>query len=189
MASLAVLTGERFNLGMGLSPWVEDFMGTQTDFDSRGPRMDEMMQIIRGFMTGDYFEWKSEYYEIPRSKLCPVPSKCPPFVIGGHSKPAYRRAGQYGNGVNFVSLSEDELVERLEIVNGYRKQYGRENEPFSVYAGMPAFGVDDFKRLEDKGVTDAIVGFRNAYEKDDQTLEQKIAALRGYAENVIAKVS
>ena len=44
------------------------------------------------------------------------------------------------------------------------------------------------RRLEDLGVTDAIVGFRNAYEKDTMTLEQKTDALRGFADQVIAKV-
>jgi hypothetical protein len=32
-----------------------------------------------------------------------------------------------------------------------------------------------------------IVGFRNVYDKDTQTLQQKIDALRSYAEHVIAK--
>jgi hypothetical protein len=44
------------------------------------------------------------------------------------------------------------------------------------------------KRLEDLGVTDAIVGFRNAYVPDTQTLEHKIAALENFADTVIAKV-
>ena len=38
------------------------------------------------------------------------------------------------------------------------------------------------------GVTDAIVGFRNAYEKDTMAVEQKIEALERFAEQVIAKV-
>jgi hypothetical protein len=37
-------------------------------------------------------------------------------------------------------------------------------------------------------VTDVIVGFRNAYEVDTQTLQHKIDALRQFADNVIAKV-
>jgi len=37
-------------------------------------------------------------------------------------------------------------------------------------------------------VTDAIVGFRNAYQADDQTLEHKIDALKQFADSVIAKV-
>ena len=44
--------------------------------------------------------------------------------------------------------------------------------------------------IEEIGVSDVIVGFRNAYseEKDEQTLEQKIGALRAYADSVISKL-
>ena len=187
VSSLHVFSNERLIFGIGLSPWIEDFQACGQDWESRGKRMDEMIQIIQGLMTGDYFEWKSEFYDIPRIKLCPVPSAMPEIVIGGHSKPAYRRAGQFGNGVNFVSLSEEELVERMDIVNGYRKQYGRENEPFSVYAGMPAFSMDDFKRLEDKGVTCLTVGYRNPYEPDTMQLQQKIDWVKRFGDEVISK--
>ena len=44
------------------------------------------------------------------------------------------------------------------------------------------------RRLEDQGVTDVIVGFRNSYEPDTQTLQHKLDALRGFADRVIAKV-
>lgn len=187
VSSLQVFTNERFILGVGLSPWLEDFQACGEDWDSRGPRMDEQIQIIRGLMSGDYFEWKSDYYDIPRVKLCPVPSKCPPIVIGGHSKPAYRRAGRYGDGVNFVSLTEEELVERLAIVNGFRKEYGRENEPFIVQAGMPAFTIDAMRKLEDCGVTSLGVGYRNPYEPDTMKLQDKIDWVKRFGDEVIAK--
>ncbi len=40
------------------------------------------------------------------------------------------------------------------------------------------------------GITDAIVGFRNAYRKqqDDQSLAQKLAAPHGFGDSVIAKM-
>ena len=46
------------------------------------------------------------------------------------------------------------------------------------------------KRLEDKGVTDCIVGFRIPYIKgpDTEPLEKKVHHLEQYAENVIARV-
>jgi hypothetical protein len=55
---------------------------------------------------------------------------------------------------------------------------------------MDAFTVDGVRRLEDRGVTDAIVGFRNLYavEPDTQTLAEKIDALRRFADAVITKV-
>ena len=187
VSSLAVMSNERLIFGIGLSPWIEDFQACSQDWKSRGKRMDEMIQIIQGLMSGEYFEWKSEYYDIPKIKLCPTPVKMPEIVIGGHSKPAYRRAGQYGNGVNFVSLTEDELVERMKTVNDYRKQYGRENEPFSVYAGMPAFTIDDMKRLEETGATCRSVGYRNPYEPDTMALQDKIDWVKRFGDEVIAK--
>lgn len=187
VSSLQVFSNERFLFGIGLSPWIEDFQACSQDWDSRGKRMDEQIQIIKGLMTGEYFEWKSEYYDIPKIKMCPTPKQCPPIIIGGHSKPAYRRAAQYGDGVNFVSLSEDELVERLAIVNDLRKKYGREKEPFIVSAGMPTFSVDDMKRLEEKGVTHLGVGYRNPYEPDTMTLQSKIDWVKRFGDEVIAK--
>jgi len=46
------------------------------------------------------------------------------------------------------------------------------------------------RRLEALGVTDVVVGFRNVYERaqDTQTLADKIGALRAYADDVIAKM-
>lgn len=187
VASLQVFTNERFILGVGLSPWVEDFQACGEDWASRGPRLDEQIQIIRGLMTGEYFSWKSDYYDIPRVKLCPTPKTCPPIIIGGHTMPAYRRAARHGDGVNFVSLSEDELVERLGIVARLRKEYGREKEPFQVFAGMAAHGIDDMRRLEDRGVTTLGVGYRNPYQPDRWTLQAKLDWVKRFGDEVIAK--
>jgi hypothetical protein len=55
---------------------------------------------------------------------------------------------------------------------------------------MPAEPVtpDAVKRFEDQGVTDLIVAFRNPYEPDSMTLDAKLGAVRGFADQVIAKV-
>ncbi|MBP7685091.1 MAG: hypothetical protein KBB95_24460 [Deltaproteobacteria bacterium] len=72
-----------------------------------------------------------------------------------------------------------------------RREAGRENEPFEIHAGsMDAFKLDGVKRLEDQGITDVIVGFRNAYDNapDIQPLDVKIGALRKYADKIISKL-
>ena len=55
---------------------------------------------------------------------------------------------------------------------------------------MDAFKLDGVKRLEDQGITDVIVGFRNAYDNapDIQPLDVKIGALRKYADKIISKL-
>jgi probable F420-dependent oxidoreductase len=187
--SVAVITGNRFGFGVGLSPWPEDFQVTGQDWKSRGRRMDEMIEIIRGLGRGDFFEYHGEHYEIPSIKICPVPTQPLPILIGGHAEPALRRAARLGDGWMHAGGEQGSLEELLRRLGELRREYGRESEPFEIHViSLDAYSVDGVHRLEDLGVTDAIVGFRNAYEKDTMALEKKTDALRHFADQVIAKV-
>jgi probable F420-dependent oxidoreductase len=187
--SVAVLTGNRFAFGVGLSPWPEDFQVTGQDWKSRGKRMDEMIEIIRGLATGEFFEYHGDHYDIDSIKICPVPTEPLPILIGGHAEPALRRAARLGDGWMHAGGDQGVLEGLLSRLSELRKQYGRDREPFEIHViSMDAYTVDGVRRLEDLGVTDVIVGFRNAYEVDTQTLQHKIDALRQFADNVIAKV-
>ena len=188
LSSLAVLTNERFILGVGLSPWLEDFQATGEDWKTRGSRMDEMIEILRGLMVGDYYEFHGKHYDIARIKQCPVPSRCPRIVYGGHTMAAYRRAARLCDGFTFIDLDTAELAERVGIMRGLLAECGREKEPFEIYAGVTdARSLDDYRRIEDLGVDAVFLGYRNAYETDTMTLQQKLDAVKQLGDNVIAK--
>src|ERR1043165_3862759 len=55
--SVAVLTGGRLLLGVGTSPWREDYDLLGVPWAGRGRRMDEELAIIRGLSSGGYFEF------------------------------------------------------------------------------------------------------------------------------------
>jgi probable F420-dependent oxidoreductase len=188
-ASVAVLTGNRFGFGVGLSPWPEDYRLTGQAWEGRGARMDEMIAIIRGLLAGGFFEFHGKHYDLEPLKICPTPTQKLPILIGGHTEPALRRAARIGDGWMHAGGDGEALRGYLRRLATLRREAGREREPFEIHAiALEAFTRDGVLRLEDLGVTDAIVGFRNAYEKDTQTLTQKIDALKGFAEAVIAKV-
>jgi probable F420-dependent oxidoreductase len=188
-ASVAVMTGNRFGFGVGLSPWIEDFQVCGQDWKSRGKRMDEMIEIIRGLTRGDFFEYQGEHHQFQSIKICPVPSEPLPILVGGHAEPALRRAARLGDGWMHAGGDQQDLERLIRRLGELRKEYGRDRDPFEIHViSLDGFSVDGARRLEDLGVTDAIVGFRNAYEEDTLTLDQKRAALRMFAENVIAKV-
>ena len=187
--SVAVLTRDRLGLGVGLSPWPEDFALTGTDWATRGPRTDEMIEILRGLAGGGFFAFRGRHYDVPSIRLNPVPSRPIPILVGGHAVPALRRAARLGDGWMHAGGDRGALVAAIARLRELRREYGREREPFEIHAiALDAYSVDGVRRLEDLGVTDAIVGFRNSYERDTQTLQQKLDALRGYADRVIAKV-
>jgi hypothetical protein len=81
----------------------------------------------------------------------------------------------------------DRLIKRL---NQIREEEGHTG-PFEIHViSLDAFTLDGIKRLEDKGVTDVIVGFRIPYimGQDTEPLDNKIRNLEKFAENVIAKL-
>ncbi len=188
-ASLAVLTGNRFGFGVGLSPWPEDFRVTGSEWKARGKRMDEMIEIIRGLTTGRFFEFHGEHYDLESIKMCPAPSRPIPILIGGHAEPALVRAARLGDGWMHAGGDGAELGRLIKRLAELRVEYGTDKNSFEVHViSLDAYTPDGVRRLEDVGVTDAIVGFRNAYEKDTMAVDQKIEALERFAEQVIAKV-
>ncbi len=55
--STAVLTGNRLVLGVGTSPWREDYEVLGVPWQRRGQRMDEELAIMRGLSAGGFFEY------------------------------------------------------------------------------------------------------------------------------------
>src|SRR5690606_3208431 len=189
-ASVAALSGNRLGLGVGISPWPDDFAIMDVPFERRGKRMDECIDIVRGLTAGGYFEFHGEFYDLPPIKIDPVPTEPIPILIGGHSKAALRRAAERGDGWMHAGGDPEELDRLLGELDALRAEYGARKD-FEVHViSMDGFTVDGVKRLEDKGVTDVIVGFRYPYTRDRDTepLETKIAHLSRFAEKVIARV-
>jgi len=86
-------------------------------------------------------------------------------------------------------FTKKELDEFIAKLHAFRAEYGREKEPFEIQnMGASAYSPDGIKRLEDRGVAEVIVAFRDVYKKQpDPSLEEKLATMRWYADNVIAK--
>ena len=187
-ASVAVMTGNRFSLGVGLSPWPEDFRICGIPWEGRGKRMDEMLAILRGLWTGDFFEFHGEHFDLESIKMCPAPTQPVPLLIGGHSDAALRRAARLGDGWMHAGGDGDEMLKLLARLAELRKEYGREHAPFEIHViSTDAYTLDGVRRLEELGVTDLIVGFRKAYEADQTPLEKKLYAIRRYGDAIISK--
>lgn len=189
LSSLAVVSDNRISIGVGLSPWEEDFEAAQIPWKARGKRMDEMIEIINGLMSGDYFSYQGELLSVPEIKLCPVPERRVPLLLGGHSPAALKRAARLGDGWVAAGGDITELKTLIETVNALRVEYGTQDKPFEIHtAGKDAFTREGLEQLEEIGVDLVFIGFHNLYsgEPDTRTLEQKIDAVRWYADTFIA---
>ncbi len=188
-SSIAALIGNRFNFGVGLSVWPEDYKVMGVDYAKRGKRFDECLAIVKGLCAGGYFAFHGEFYDLAEVKLNPVPSKPLPIMIGGHSDAALRRAAQH-DGWMYAGGAPGELETLIDKLRIFRAEAGTGHKPFRIFASrMGMTNGDDIKRHEDLGVTDLMVVFRNLYavEKDTQPLSDKIDDLKRFADAVIAK--
>ncbi|BBA90060.1 LLM class flavin-dependent oxidoreductase [Mycobacterium pseudoshottsii] len=188
--SLAALIGNRVGLGVGTSPWPEDYELMGVPFAKRGKRIDECIEIVKGLTTGEYFEFHGEFYDIPETKMSPAPTAPIPILVGGHADAALRRAARLDGWMHGGGTDPDELDRLISKLQHFREEEGHTG-PFEIHViSMDAYTVDGIKRLQDKGVTDVIVGFRMPYIKgpDTEPLQTKIAHLEKFAEKIISKV-
>ncbi len=188
--SVAVMTQNRLSLGVGTSPWPEDYQLCGVPWEGRGRRMDEAVAIVRGLSAGGYFEFHGEAYDLPSVKISPTPSEPIPILVGGHAPAALRRAARADGWLHGGGDPAD-LPGLLEKLGRIRQEEGTADRPFEVHViSMDAFSVDGVRRLEEQGVTDVIVGFRWPYSvgPDTETLQTKLDNLRRFADQMIRKV-
>jgi probable F420-dependent oxidoreductase len=190
-ASVAVLSGNRLRLGVGISPWPEDFVAMGQPWERRGARLDETIAVVRGLTAGGWFEHHGDLIDVERMKICPVPTEPIPILVGGHADRALRRAATLGDGWVHGGGDPADLPGLLDRLSELRREAGRADERFEIHViSMDAYSPDGVRRLEDMGVTDVVVGFRYPYvrEPDTQSLDDKLGPLRRFADDVIAKV-
>ena len=180
---IQALSGDRFDFGIGISPWEEDFAVCEVAWEKRGKRLDEQIDILRGLETGDYFAYEGEMHTMPANKMNPVPTKPTPLLIGGHAEPALKRAARVGDGWMCAGANLEELEAYISRINQLRQEYGTADKPFKIFTtGQNAFTPEGIEQLESIGVSDVVIGFRNVYEmEEDKPLDEKIGMLNWYA--------
>jgi len=150
------LSNGRLLLGVGVGWMPDEAAATETDFDNRGKRTEEILDILIRLWTEDVVEHSGTYYSFGKVKLNPKPVRKPhpPVLYGGHTPVALRRAAQLCDGWIGMGYTPDELPAYLERLSELRKRHGRDGEPFDITV-TPAVPptLDAVKRFQELGVT------------------------------------
>jgi probable F420-dependent oxidoreductase len=158
LSSLAVLSGERIELGVGLSWIPEEFAWTGTDMRTRGARLDEQIEVLRLVCGGGGPRWvehHGRHYDFGRLMISPAPDQPVTLHVGGHSDPALRRAARLGDGWISVQATSDEVRRVAGELARLRVEAGRAERPFDLNV-LPVdivpgpSGRDGYRRLADE---------------------------------------
>ncbi|MCP4226337.1 MAG: LLM class flavin-dependent oxidoreductase [Actinomycetia bacterium] len=99
IASLAQAAPGRLTVGVGVGG--EDRHEIEVcgvDPSTRGRRTDAAMVIVRGLLDGGAVDGDGESFHFSQGRIRPKPNPRVPFLVGGRSDAALRRAGRLGDG-------------------------------------------------------------------------------------------
>jgi probable F420-dependent oxidoreductase len=137
-ATLDVLSGGRFTLGVGIGWSAEEFAALGIPFARRGPRAAEYVAAMRELWAEDPASFSGEFarFEGVRVNPKPVRRRRIPVVVGGNSDPALRRAAAIGDGWYGFNVPADAVAERIGALAGYCQQHGRDLGKLSLAVAL-----------------------------------------------------
>jgi probable F420-dependent oxidoreductase len=191
VGSISALAGPgRMALGVGLSWIPQEFTWLAEDFESRGPRTDEAIEVIRALLAGGMVEHHGPHYDFDRLQMSPAADGPVPIIVGGHTKPALRRAARLGDGWVSANLPTAELAPIIERLREQLAAEGRAADPFEIIViATDAVDADGVRRLADFGVTEAITQPWWFYGGDPNDLQVRVDSIERFAAEVITPFS
>ena len=137
VATIDVLSGGRFVLGVGVG-WLEDeFRLLGIPFAKRGARTREYVAMMQALWTqdaprfsGDFVELHEDVNVLPR----PIQKPHPPIWVGGESTPALRRVAAFGNGWHCGLVLPERIPGLLDRIRDLMDEAGRDFSELEITA-------------------------------------------------------
>lgn len=132
--TLDLFSKGRFLFGMGGGWLKEEFDIMGRDWATRGQRFDETLDVMVSLFNDEVTQYAGKQLTVPPIGMTPKPQTLPhpPFVFGGHAKPALRRAALRGNGWLASELSPEEIAPSVVELHQMREDAGRTGIPFEI---------------------------------------------------------
>jgi probable F420-dependent oxidoreductase len=140
VATVDALSGGRLRLTVGVGWMREEVEACGADFDSRGRRADEQIQVMRRLWADTApagADHDGEFFRFKGAMSYPKPARRDgvPIHIGGHSKAAARRAGRYGDGLQPLGVAGDELRDLVRLMREEAEHSGRDPQALQLTLG------------------------------------------------------
>jgi len=150
-----LLSNGRLEFGVGAGWLEEEFTAVGVDFASRGARTRECVRAIRALWTEEDITFRGRFHSFGPVKFEPKPVQKPhpPFVFGGETDAALRRAAELGDGWYGVGHSPASAAPQVEKLRALLAQAGRAGARFEMtLSHKGALTRDDVRRYADVGI-------------------------------------
>jgi probable F420-dependent oxidoreductase len=195
LACVDALSNGRLILGIGTGWMEEEFriLGAPS-FAERGAITDEYIEVFRKMWRENRPSFEGKYVSFPALGVNPKPAQPAgiPILVGGHARPAIRRAARLGDGWMPLKLSTDELSDALAYLREHAEKAGRdpasllislrlglrlttsaterrdgEENMETALVGAPRDVMATIEKYRDLGVTEMAFDFRTCQNEDE----------------------
>jgi probable F420-dependent oxidoreductase len=186
IGTAAFLADGRVELGVGVGWCAEEFALMGEQFDARGRRTDEMLDLMRALWEPGWTEFDGEFYQTPRLEMQPTPPRIPVYV-GGLSELAFRRAARHDGWIGDL-INTDRAIAAAGRLRELRTENGLSMDDFTILTPLTdAFTKADYQRAEDAGITGILTMPWMFYSGPDATLAEKIDGMNRFRTDLALK--
>jgi probable F420-dependent oxidoreductase len=133
ISTLDTLSGGRVRLGVGVGWQASEYDALEEEFENRGARMDEAIDLIRAYWRDSRVDYQGTHYTTEAMAMEP---KSPqgaslPIWIGGTSESALRRVGQKGDGWLATAMIDPDEARRA-VATIHRHAEAADRDPAGI---------------------------------------------------------
>jgi len=158
VASIDVLSGGRFTLGVGVGWSAEEFEALGVPFEGRGRRTEEYVEAMRVLWRDDVASFAGAHVGFDRVRCYPKPvRRAVPVVFGGNGDRALRRVATHGDGWYGFNVPLDALGERLETLRAACRAEGRDAGSVETAAALVGADPSHLPQIAALGLDELVV--------------------------------
>ena len=124
-AQVAILSKNRFRLGVGIGWNAVEYEALNETFTNRGKRQNEQVELLRALWQSDSLDYKGEYHRINKASINPRPSAPIPIWFGGSAPAALERCARLGDGWIPLMGANDKARACVATLREHRQAAGR----------------------------------------------------------------
>jgi probable F420-dependent oxidoreductase len=186
-AQLAVLSDNRFRLGVG-SGWNHvEYEALGENFRNRGRRQEEQIELMRALWSNHLVDFDGEFHQVTAAGIEPRPTEPIEVWFGGGHDLQLRRTAKIGDGWFPVGAPNADSAAMVQALRGYLTENGRDPDKFPMEpqaqfrGGNPELWTSHAQSWTDLGATAISIATMNAGLPD---IDAHIEAVRQYREAV-----
>jgi probable F420-dependent oxidoreductase len=138
-AALDLVSGGRFELGVGISWNPAEYGALGQDVHNRGVRIEEQVELLRRLWSESTLTFKGKYHDFEKLGLnWPRPVNVPILFGTGIEDRVLRRAARLGDGWIAGGMPMPQLIDTMARLRALVSELREEGTPFSLTARVVA---------------------------------------------------